>query len=57
MAPLIALTQVGTVLDWDPADRRLIATNLTLAAPMPQQDPAGLSALRRHDAEQFTGRA
>ena len=33
MTALIALTQAGTVLAWDPADRTLIAANVVGAMP------------------------
>ena len=33
MTALIALTQAGTVLAWDPADRTLIAANLVGSMP------------------------
>ena len=33
MAALIALTQAGTVLLWDPSDRRLIAANVVGKMP------------------------
>ena len=33
MTALIALTQAGTVLAWDPADRTLIAANLVGTMP------------------------
>jgi hypothetical protein len=33
MTALIALTQAGTVLAWDPADRTLIAANLAGTMP------------------------
>ncbi len=33
MTALIALTQAGTVLLWDPADRTLIAANLVGTMP------------------------
>lgn len=36
MTALIALTQAGTVLAWDPADRTLIAANLVGTMPWTQ---------------------
>ena len=44
MTALIALTQAGTVLLWDPADRTLIAANLVGRMPWTegaQPKPAG----------------
>jgi hypothetical protein len=38
MTALIALTQAGTVLAWDPADRTLIAANVV--GTMPWTEPA-----------------
>lgn len=37
MTALIALTQAGTVLAWDPADRTLIAANLAGTMPWTQR--------------------
>jgi hypothetical protein len=39
MTALVALAQAGTVLVWDPADRRLIAANLRGMMPW-TEDPA-----------------
>ena len=36
MTALIALTQAGTVLAWDPADRTLIAANIVGTMPWTQ---------------------
>jgi len=36
MTALIALTQAGTVLAWDPADRTLIAANIVGTLPWTQ---------------------
>ena len=36
MTALIALTQAGTVLAWDPADRTLIAANVVGTMPWTQ---------------------
>lgn len=39
MTALIALTQAGTVLAWDPADRTLIAANLVGEMPWTTDSP------------------
>ena len=39
MTALIALTQAGTVLAWDPADRTLIAANLVGTMPWTERPP------------------
>jgi hypothetical protein len=39
MTALIALTQAGTVLAWDPADRTLIAANLVGKMPWTERPP------------------
>ena len=39
MTALIALTQAGTVLAWDPADRTLIAANLIGSMPWTGRPP------------------
>lgn len=39
MTALIALTQAGTVLAWDPADRTLIAANLIGTMPWTERPP------------------
>lgn len=39
MTALIALTQAGTVLAWDPADRTLIAANLIGSMPWTERPP------------------
>ena len=41
MTALIALTQAGTVLTWDPADRTLIAANLVARCPGPSAPGPG----------------
>jgi hypothetical protein len=40
MTALIALTQAGTVLAWDPADRTLIAANLVGRMPWTERVPS-----------------
>jgi hypothetical protein len=41
MTALIALTQAGTVLAWDPADRTLIAANLVGTMPWTERARSG----------------
>jgi len=44
MTALIALTQAGTVLAWDPADRTLIAANLVGTMPWTERARSGQPA-------------
>ncbi|MGH3188874.1 MAG: hypothetical protein ACRDPY_34495 [Streptosporangiaceae bacterium] len=44
MTALIALTQAGTVLAWDPADRTLIAANLVGTMPWTERARPGQPA-------------
>jgi len=41
MTTLIALTQAGAVLAWDPADRTLIAANLVGTMPWTESEQPG----------------